>query len=99
MFPSIQVGEDGVRFVEHVDDLVDLWDLTVGDIAEWGQNAGPSRFFEENHEKPFTGQVKAGNHTNKPVVGVGRITNPDTMVAIAVRPRSPADSRLASMLA
>ena len=79
---SIEVGEDGVRFVEHVDHLVDLWDLTVGDIAEWGQNAGPSRFFEENHEKPFTGQIKAGDHTDKPVVGVGRITNPDTMVAI-----------------
>jgi dimethylamine/trimethylamine dehydrogenase len=79
---GIQVGEDGVRFVEYVDDLVDLWDLTVGDIAEWGQNAGPSRFFEENHEKPFTGQIKAGDHTNKPVVGVGRVTNPDTMVAI-----------------
>src|SRR5205823_1313489 len=79
---SIQVGEDGIRFVEHCNDLVDLWDFTVGDIAEWGQNAGPSRFFEENHEKPFTGQVKAGNHTNKPVVGVGRVTNRDTMVAI-----------------
>ena len=79
---SIQVGEDGARFVEYCDDLVDLWDFTVGDIAEWGQNAGPSRFFEENHEKPYTGQIKAGNHTNKPVVGVGRITNPDTMVAI-----------------
>ena len=77
---GIEVGEDGVRFVEYVDELVDLWDLTVGDIAEWGQNAGPSRFFEENHEKPFTGQIKAGDHTNKPVVGVGRITNPDTMV-------------------
>jgi len=79
---GIEVGEDGVRFVEYVDELVDLWDLTVGDIAEWGQNAGPSRFFEENHEKPFTGQIKAGDHTNKPVVGVGRVTNPDTMVAI-----------------
>ena len=79
---SIQVGEDGARFVEYCDDLVDLWDFTVGDIAEWGQNAGPSRFFEENHEKPYTGQIKAGNHTNKPVVGVGRITNPDTMIAI-----------------
>ena len=62
---SIQVGEDGVRFVEYCDDLVDLWDFTVGDIAEWGQNAGPSRFFEENHEKPYTGQVKAGNHTEQ----------------------------------
>ena len=73
---SIEIGEDGVRFVEHVDDLVDLWDLTVGDIAEWGQNAVPSRFFEENHEKPYTGQVKAGDHTNKPVVGVGRYHQP-----------------------
>jgi dimethylamine/trimethylamine dehydrogenase len=79
---SIEIGGDGARFVEHVDHLVDLWDLTVGDIAEWGQNAGPSRFFAENHEKPYTGQIKAKNHTNKPVVGVGRITNPDTMVAI-----------------
>ena len=55
---SIQVGEDGARFVEYCDDLVDLWDLTVGDIAEWGQNAGPSRFFEENHEKPYTGRSR-----------------------------------------
>jgi dimethylamine/trimethylamine dehydrogenase len=79
---SIEVGEDGIRFVEYCDDVVDLWDFTVGDIAEWGQNAGPSRFFEENHEAEYTKLVKAGDHTNKPVVGVGRITNPDTMVAI-----------------
>ncbi|HZD66721.1 MAG TPA: FAD-dependent oxidoreductase, partial [Acidimicrobiales bacterium] len=79
---GVRVGEDGIRFVEYADHLVDLWDLTIGDIAEWGQNAGPSRFFEENHEKPYTGYIKAGNHTDKPVVGVGRITNPDTMVAI-----------------
>jgi dimethylamine/trimethylamine dehydrogenase len=79
---SIEAKKDGARFVEHCDDLVDLWDFTVGDIAEWGQNAGPSRFFEENHEKPYSGVIKPGNHTNKPVVGVGRVTNPDTMVAI-----------------
>jgi len=79
---SIEAKKDGARFVEHCDDLVDLWDFTVGDIAEWGQNAGPSRFFEENHEKPYSGTIKPGNHTNKPVVGVGRVTNPDTMVAI-----------------
>ena len=79
---SIEAKKDGARFVEYCDDLVDLWDFTVGDIAEWGQNAGPSRFFEENHEKPYSGTIKPGNHTNKPVVGVGRVTNPDTMVAI-----------------
>lgn len=79
---SIEYDKEGARFVEYCDDLVDLWDFTVGDIAEWGQNAGPSRFFEENHEKPYSGQIKPSNHTNKPVVGVGRVTNPDTMVAI-----------------
>ena len=79
---SIQVGEDGIRFVEYVNELVDLWDLIVGDIIEGGQNAGPSRFFGENHEAPYVKQVKAGNHTDKPVVGVGRVTNPDMMVKI-----------------
>jgi dimethylamine/trimethylamine dehydrogenase len=79
---GIELEKDGIRFVEYVDHLVDLWDLTVGDIAEWGQNAGPSRFFEENHEKPYTGRLKPGNHTDKPVVGVGRIVSPDTMIAV-----------------
>jgi dimethylamine/trimethylamine dehydrogenase len=77
---GIKVGEEGIRFVEHVDHLVDLWDLTVGNIAEWGQNAGPSRFFAQGHERPHSGPVKAGNHTTKPVVGVGRVTDPDMMV-------------------
>jgi dimethylamine/trimethylamine dehydrogenase len=79
---GVQVGEDGVRFVEYADHLVDLWDLNVGDIAEWGQDAGPSRWFEENHQRPYIAPIKAGNHTSKPVVGVGRVTNPDTMVKI-----------------
>jgi dimethylamine/trimethylamine dehydrogenase len=79
-----QVGDDGIRFVEHVDHLVDLWDLTIGSTsgAEWGNDAGPSRFLQENHEKDYVGQIKMHNHTDKPVVGVGRITNPDTMVEI-----------------
>ena len=79
---GVKVGEDGVRFVEHVDHLVDVWDLTVGNIAEWGQNAGPSRFFVQGHERPNTGPVKAGQHTDKPVIGVGRITDPDMMIEI-----------------
>ncbi|MGH2849984.1 MAG: FAD-dependent oxidoreductase, partial [Solirubrobacteraceae bacterium] len=81
---GIEVGADGVRFVEYADSLVDLWDLMIGSGtgSEWGQDAGPSRFFEENHQREFTRLVKAGNHTDKPVVGVGRVTNPDTMVAI-----------------
>ncbi len=81
---GILVHEDGVRFVEYADDLVDLWDFVIGSGtgSEWGQDAGPSRFFEENHQREYTSVIKAGDHTNKPVVGVGRITNPDTMIAI-----------------
>ena len=76
-----ETNGDGVRFVEHVDDLVDFWDLTIG-TQEWGDNAGPSRFFETNHQAPFASPVKAGNHTNKPVIGNGRFTDPDLMVEV-----------------
>lgn len=72
---------DGMRFVEHVDHLVDFWDLTIG-TQEWGNNAGPSRFFPTNHQAPYAASVKAGNHTNKPVIGVGRFTDPDVMVEV-----------------
>jgi dimethylamine/trimethylamine dehydrogenase len=77
-----QVGDDGIRFVEYVDHLVDLWDLTIGSTSgnEWGHDAGPSRFLPENHEASYTGRIRMGNHTDKPVVGVGRFTNPDTML-------------------
>ena len=77
-----QVGDDGIRFVEYVDHLVDLWDLTIGSTSgnQWGHDAGPSRFLPENHEASYTGRIRMANHTDKPVVGVGRFTNPDTMV-------------------
>jgi len=81
-----QVGDDGIRFVEYVNDLVDVWDLTIGSTSGnvWAHDAGPSRFLPENHEAPYTGIFRLGNHTDKPVVGVGRFTNPDTM-AKAIR--------------
>ena len=73
--------EDGLRFIEHVDDLVDLWDVLVGApvVAQWVDSAGASRFREENFQRPWVEQVRP--HTSKPIVGVGRFTNPDTMVA------------------
>lgn len=79
-----QLGDDGIRFVEYVDHLIDLWDFTIGSTSgnEWGHDAGPSRFLPENHEASYTGRLKMNNHTDKPVVGVGRITNPDTMVQL-----------------
>jgi dimethylamine/trimethylamine dehydrogenase len=77
---GIKVEEDGVRFIEHVDHLVDLWDVQVGpsNVAEWMAAAGPSRFRAENFQRPWVAQIRS--HTTKPIVGVGRFTNPDTMV-------------------
>jgi dimethylamine/trimethylamine dehydrogenase len=79
---GIQLHEDGLRAIEALDHLVDLWDITIGTGLEWGQDAGASRFFPQNHEAEYTKHVKLGNHTNKPVVGVGRFTDPDVMVEV-----------------
>ena len=66
-----------------VDHLVDLWDFKVGGRTSpsGARTPAPSRFFEENHEAASTS--RQGRPTrSKPVVGVGRFTNPDTMVEI-----------------
>ena len=57
-------------------DIPDLWDVNVSD---WANDSGPSRFFEEGYQEAFTGFVR--DATEKPVVGVGRYTSPDTMVS------------------
>jgi dimethylamine/trimethylamine dehydrogenase len=77
---GVKPDGDGWRFIEHLDDLVDLWDINVAEATEWGEDAAPSRTHAENHEKPYVDQVK--QHTDKPVVNVGRFTNPDTMVQV-----------------
>lgn len=72
----------GHQFIEHMDDLVDYWDVNVGSFPNWGEDAGTSRKHPENHQRQFTKDVK--KHTSKPVINVGRFTNPDTM-ARAIR--------------
>ena len=70
---------DAIAFVELADDLVDLWDLQLGGIiSEWGEDTLASRFATENYQRPWLEKVRP--HTDKPIVGVGRFTNPDTMV-------------------
>jgi dimethylamine/trimethylamine dehydrogenase len=70
--------DDGLRFVELADHLVDLWDITVGAIAGFERlDSAASRFFGEGYELQWTRQVRAV--TDKPLIGVGRFTNPDTM--------------------
>ncbi len=79
---GIKAEEDGIGFVQLADHLVDLWDFVIGNL-EWGEDAGPSRFFKENFQRPFIEIVKP--HAIKPVVGVGRFTSPDVMVDVIKR--------------
>ena len=77
---GVRAHADGLRFVAHADHLVDMWDIQCGWALEWGENAGPSRTHPENHEARWTAEVK--QHTDKPVMNVGRFTSPDTMVRV-----------------
>lgn len=70
--------EETLDFVRMADDLVDLWDVTVG--AEWEKDSGTSRFFKEGYQLEWSGRVR--DATKKPIVGVGRLTSPDTMAEI-----------------
>jgi dimethylamine/trimethylamine dehydrogenase len=76
---GIRADGDAALFMEHMDDLVDYWDLVIGGF-EWALDAQSSRTVAENFEKPWVGHLK--KHTTKPVVNVGRLNSPDTMVDI-----------------
>ena len=83
---GMRVEEEGVRFVEYVDHLVDLWDVQVGppNLLDTTDSAAASRVRPENYQKPWVDQIRP--YTQRPIVGVGRFTNPDTMVE-AIRSR------------
>jgi dimethylamine/trimethylamine dehydrogenase len=72
--------EEGLAFVRAADELVDLWDVNVGSIAEWSKDSGASRFFAAGYQLEWTGRVREA--TGKPIVGVGRLTDPDQMAEI-----------------
>jgi dimethylamine/trimethylamine dehydrogenase len=58
-------------------ELPDLWDVNVG--GSLGNDSRSSRFSQEGFQEPHVAFVKSV--TSKPVVGVGRFTSPDVMVA------------------
>jgi dimethylamine/trimethylamine dehydrogenase len=74
--PGIE-ADDMLTLVKMADDLVDLWDVTVGG---WPEDSGTSRYFPEGHERPWSHRVR--EVTAKPVVAVGRYTNPDLMAEV-----------------
>src|ERR687885_420886 len=73
-----QLERDCLPFVELVDDIVDVWDINVSGISEWGEDATPSRFYPSGRLLPWQKAVKGVS--KKPVLGVGRFTSPDLMV-------------------
>ena len=77
---GVQVEEDGMRFIELADPFVDFWDVNIGDIAEWGEDAGPSRFYSIGHQNDWIRYIKQA--TKKPVLGVGRFYDPEKMVEV-----------------
>ncbi|WP_289085139.1 FAD-dependent oxidoreductase [uncultured Sulfitobacter sp.] len=68
---------EGREVVEMLADLPDLWDVN---ISGWSADSATSRFTEQGYQLEFTSFVKT--ITDKPVVGVGRFTSPDTMVSV-----------------
>jgi len=74
--PGIEV-EETLELVKLADDLVDLWDLTVG---SWPEDSGTSRFYPEGSQRPWSHRVREA--TTKPVVAVGRYSSPDLMAEV-----------------
>jgi dimethylamine/trimethylamine dehydrogenase len=67
---------EGREVVELLAELPDLWDVNLSD---WANDSLTSRFGEEGFQQAYVSFVK--QVTSKPVVGVGRFTSPDAMVA------------------
>ncbi len=74
--------EEGLKFVELItrEGVCDLWNIKISYFMEWGNDAGPSRFFKPGYQTWATKAVK--EVANVPVVGVNRVTSPDDMVRI-----------------
>ena len=62
------------EFIAMNGDLPDLWDLAHG---TWEDCSGPSRFKGEAAQEALVSGIR--ELTDRPVVGVGRFTSPDTM--------------------
>ena len=81
---GVEAHDEGAAFVDLVtrEGLVDLWDVNVGGMQEWGEDICASRFQRSNHQKVWTGFVKS--IAKVPVCGVGRFTDPDEMLQVVV---------------
>ncbi len=74
--PSDNHASEAHEVVSLLSDLPDLWDVKMDSSPT---DCGASRFRPEGAHEPIIDFVK--QVTDKPVVGVGRFTSPDTMVS------------------
>jgi dimethylamine/trimethylamine dehydrogenase len=75
--------QDGLAFIRAADHLVDLWDVSIGSVAGPGRiDSGASRFAAPGYQLDLEWPRRAREATAKPIVGVGRLTNPDQMAQI-----------------
>jgi dimethylamine/trimethylamine dehydrogenase len=81
---GVEAHEDGVRLLDlfRREGALDAIALKIGDYAEWGEDAGASRFRKSGWMTPFIKQGKSILGSAIPVVGNGRLTSPDDMVAL-----------------
>jgi dimethylamine/trimethylamine dehydrogenase len=73
---SERAASEAHELVELLADVPDLWDVKMDSSPT---DCSPSRFTAEGSHEPVIDFVK--RITKKPVVGVGRFTSPDAMVA------------------
>lgn len=73
---GITAADEGREVIALLADLPDLWDVNV---ADWSNDSVTARFADQGYQEPYIRHVK--QLTSKPVVGVGRYTSPDAMVA------------------
>ncbi|WP_341996532.1 FAD-dependent oxidoreductase [Microbacterium sp. LWH7-1.2] len=69
-----------LEFVSLADPLVDVWDVNMESTEDGTKDSGTSRFFKEGYQLEPTALMRQA--TRKPLVGVGRYTNPDTMASL-----------------
>ena len=74
--PSDNFASEAHEVVSLLSDLPDLWDVKMDSSPT---DCGASRFRPEGAHEPVIDFVR--QVTDKPVVGVGRFTSPDTMVS------------------
>jgi dimethylamine/trimethylamine dehydrogenase len=77
---GLRCEEEGREIVAMLADIPDLWDVN---LAGWENDTQGSRWAKEGYQEDYVSFVKT--ITNRPVVGVGRFTSPDTMASMITR--------------